>query len=579
MNPRLGAEASSRVYSLPLDLIEMVSHVLLRGGWCPGGGLVRRTIALRVEAEKRADVFNVARSRAAVSRTVAAAAQSKADAGAAELAQCEDAAALAAASAAQCTVMATSALQLLEEARQPALKLVEALAVSKRLKAEATAATKSCGDLAARSITADPLPSMESKVQVAVEQAAAAQTAAATAEARAKGLAEEARIAEPQLCRAERAAQLAVADAASASDHLVASKQRLQKMRQPMVQALEARAVAATAELAAIEAERALQICISGAAAARQAEIVEHIAIRSRALRKENRAVLAVAERDMESAGWLPIDDEQGMYYYNARTRRRTRAKPQALREVCNARESVLMRQKANILQILPEIGLEKLAHVTANGGFENSRAEEALQPQIQRGAVESSTTTRRHTVQRNARPHEEDTSSSEELEGSPPGTPPSESRQSPLSSAWRGFLGVLWDGPLPPLFVRHSVVQQATHADAPAGEAQIQLGPRMSSSSASALYSLSSSASPARSSLRVDRQLASKLAKQRVHQEQLAVAAAAARAKSQSLLTPSVLGQRMEWLECLKQGRPSHNGGGSSDPATCGSHALCHVD
>eukprot|EP01043_Picozoa_sp_COSAG02_P015862 COSAG02_NODE_685_length_18484_cov_49.605330_10_plen_389_part_00 len=367
MNPRLGSEASSRVYSLPPDLIEMVSHVLLRGGWCPGGGLVRRTIALRVEAENRADGFNVARSRAAVSRTVAAAAQSKADVAAAELARCEDEATLAAASVAQCTVMATSALQLLEQARQPALKLVEALATSKRLKAEATAVTKSCGDLAARSITAESSPSMEAKVQVAVEQVASAQTAAATAVARATDMAKEARIAEPQLRQAERAAQVAVADAASASDHLVASKQWLQKLRQPMVQALEAQAATAAAELAAIEAERSLQICTSGAAAARQAEIVEYIATRSRVVRKESRAELAIAERDMETAGWLPIDDEQGMYYYNARTRRRTRAEPQALREVCKVRESVLMRQKANLKNILPEIGLEKLCQVVAD--------------------------------------------------------------------------------------------------------------------------------------------------------------------------------------------------------------------
>ena len=87
--------------------------------------------------------------------------------------------------------------------------------------------------------------------------------------------------------------------------------------------------------------------------------------MRSRALRKENRAVLAIAERDMESAGWIgPIDDEQGMYYYNARTERRTRAQPQALREVFQIKESVLQRQKAHLLQILADIGLEKLGHV-----------------------------------------------------------------------------------------------------------------------------------------------------------------------------------------------------------------------
>ena len=149
------------MHTLPPDLIEMISHVLLRGGWCPGGGLVRRTLALRVEAELRANAFDVARSRAAVSRTFAAAAQAKADAAAAEMAQCEEAATLAAASAAQCTVMATSALQLLEQARQPSLRLVEAAAVSKRLKAEAVAATKSCGDLAARSITAESSLSIE----------------------------------------------------------------------------------------------------------------------------------------------------------------------------------------------------------------------------------------------------------------------------------------------------------------------------------------------------------------------------------------------------------------------------------
>lgn len=611
MNPRLGSEASSRVYSLPPDLIEMVSHVLLRGGWCPGGGLVRRTIALRVEAENRTHAFNVARSRAAVARTIAAAAQSKADAAAAELARCEDVATLAAANAAQCTVMATSALQLLEQARQPARKLVEASAVAKRIRAEATEATRACGDLAARSITTEYSPSMEACVQAAVEKAAAAQTAAATAEARATALAEEARIAEPTLRQAEHAAQMAVTDAGQSADVLVASKQRLQEMRQPMVQALEAQAQAAAAEVAAIEAERCLQVCTTGAAAARQAEIVEHIAVRSRALRKENRAVLAVAERDMESAGWLPIDDEQGMYYYNARTRRRTRAKPQVLREVCKARESVRMLQKANLLQILPEIGLEKLGSVAAVDSGKISDPEEQLQPpQVQRDTVGPSTLRHQRSGQRRARPQQEVSSSEEPDEDSPPGTPPSESKHSSLSSCpsattpWvGGFMGVLWDGPLPPLFVRHSVVQHTTHDDA---LAVAQLGPRMSSSSASSLYSSSSSASPGRSSFGDQRrvrgggQLASKLHAALVRNEQLAVAAAAARKKQVELLTPSVLGQRMEWLEwsgsSLKQGRPSRypgGGDGGGSHCNCGECAkrrssncgemmsldLCHVD
>jgi hypothetical protein len=53
---------------------------------------------------------------------------------------------------------------------------------------------------------------------------------------------------------------------------------------------------------------------------------------------------------------------------------------------------------------------------------------------------------------------------------------------------------------------------------------------------------------------------LASELQGALVKNEQLAVAATAARAKSAQLMTPSVLGQRMEWLECLKQqGRPLH--------------------
>ena len=590
MNPRLGSEASSRVYSLPPDLIEMVSHVLLRAGWCPGGGLVRRTIALRVEAENRTHAFNVARSRAAVARTIAAAAQSKADAAAAELARCEDVATLAAANAAQCTVMATSALQLLEQARQPARKLVEATALAKRLRAEATEATKACGDLAARSITAEYSPSTEASVQVAVEKAADAQTAAATAEARATSLADEARIAEPALRQAEHAAQMAVTDAGQSADVLVASKQRLQEMRQPMVEALEAQAQAAAAEVVAIEAERCLQVCTTAAAAARQAEIVEHIAARSRALCKENRAVLAVAELDMESAGWLPIDDEQGMYYYNARTRRRTRAKPQVLQEVCKARESVRILQKARLVQILPEIGLEKLGSVAAVAG-KTSDPEEQFQPtQVQLDTVDPSTLRHQRSGQRRARPQQEDASASEEPdEDSPPGTPPSESKHSSPSSClstttpwFGGFMGVLWDGPLPPLFVRHAVAQHMTHDDAPAGEVA-QLGPRMSSSSASSLYSLSSSASPGRSSCdgdhrRVRRggQLASNLQSALVRNEQLAVAAAAARKKQVELLTPSVLGQRMEWLEwsgwSLKQGRPSPPpGGGHCNSASCG--------
>lgn len=552
MSPRLGFGASSRIYSLPPDLIEMVSHVLLREGWCPGGGLVRRTIALLVEAENRANAFDVARSRAAVSRTIAAAAQSKADADAAELARCEDAATLAAANAAQCTVMATSALQLLEQARQPALKLAEATAAAKRLKIEAFASTKACGDLAARSITAES-PSIEANVQTAVEQAASAQTAAATAEAHATALAEEARIAEPHLRKAEHTAHLAVADAASASDLLVASKQQLQEMRQSMVQAMEAQALAASAEVAAIEAERSLQVCTAGAAAAKQAEIVERVAIRSRALRKENRAVLAMAERDIESAGWIgPIDDEQGMYYYNARTERRTRAQPQALREVFKIKESVLQRQKANLQQILAEIGLQKLDHVPDNDDCGPDELQERT-----------------------------NTSSSEEVEDSPPGTPPSESKQessppscsalSPTKEVWvGGFSGVLWDGPLPPLFVRHSVNQKQHGDDCADKPPHCQLGAQISSSSsASSLYSMSSSASSTSSSSNrragQASQLASKLETALVRNEQLAVAAAAARAKSAQLLTPSVLGQRMEWLECLKQGRLPHRGSNSS--------------
>ena len=550
MNARLGAGASSKMHTLPPDLIETISHVLLRNGWCPGGGLVRRTLALRCAAEVHSDTFGVAQSRAAVARTFAAAAQATADAAAAELARCEEAATLAAVSAAQCTVMATSSLQLLEQARQPARAAVESAAVAKRHKSEASAAAKDCAELAARSITAESSMSIEVGVQVAVEQAAAVQTAAAMAAARAAALAEAARTAEPELRRAEQAARLAVTDAAAASDELVATKQRLVEVRQPMVRAVEAQASAAAAELASTEAERWLEVANAGAGAARRAEVVEHVALCSRALRKESRAFIAAAECDMESSGWLQIDDEVGVCYYNARTERRTRAQPQALREVITARAAVRARQQANLLLLLPAVELDALTSVVTG---------EVELPITPVGEPSSAPVPAMRNSRRRSRRRERSQPFSdeeeEEEEESPPGTPPSESEST--TSHRVGFSGVLWDGPLPPLFVRHSMHRSSS------ASSDLNLS---SSSSSSSSSSGSSSGGGGRGGGR----LVSKMQAAMVANEQLAVAAAAARAKSAQLLSPSVLGMRMEWAECLKNkngrmpGSSSGGGGGS---------------
>jgi len=78
MSQRLSGCAASRVHTLSPDLIEMVAHAL---GSVKGrvlNRLARQTLALRVEREIRANSWQVQRSRAAVARTCAAAAQVRA---------------------------------------------------------------------------------------------------------------------------------------------------------------------------------------------------------------------------------------------------------------------------------------------------------------------------------------------------------------------------------------------------------------------------------------------------------------------------------------------------------------------
>eukprot|EP01052_Picozoa_sp_SAG31_P000751 SAG31_NODE_21_length_34109_cov_60.598824_35_plen_298_part_00 len=124
-------------------------------------------------------------------------------------------------------------------------------------------------------------------------------------------------------------------------------------------------------------------------------------------------ARLRLAEASAAESHWLSIQDDAGVYYYNSQTRRRTRAEPAVLRAV-RCRRSLLFCQ-----------------HIQKNSckiGCQLAMSTDEL-AEAQKAAIEKLA---------------KDFNCNNEREST--------------GNTSAAFCGVLWDGPLPPVFLRHQI-------------------------------------------------------------------------------------------------------------------------